>query len=140
MHRRPTGSCACCCSRLALAVLWVVAVFSLAGCDPAPSPKGAAATSERPEPSYRGPARPIHGQERLHKVEPGDTMTEIAEAYGVAPGAIERINGLRRPYQLFIGEFLILPDTRTWGAAPATETVVAHPVEAVEAQPLPGLE
>ena len=64
----------------------------------------------------------------------------IAEAYGLAPEAIERANGLRRPYQLFVGEFLILPDTRTWDAAPATETVVAHPVEAVEAQPLPSLE
>ncbi len=141
--RRILRNPSACWPRLTSALLWFAAAISLAGCDPQPPSRGdgrAAATAERPEPSYRGPARPIHGRERLHRVERADTITSIAEAYGLAPEAIERINGLRRPYQLFVGEFLILPDTRTWVAVPAAETVVAHPVEAVEAQPLPGLE
>ena len=94
----------------------------------------------RPEPSYAGPARQIHGQERLHRVESGDTMSAIAETYGLEPESIEAINGLRPPYQLFVGEFLILPDTGTWIRSPAVETVSAHPVDDVEAEPLPELE
>ena len=129
---------------LAASLLAAVAAGSLAACSPGQRLPSAAdradAAAERPKPSYRGPARPIHGQERLHRVEPGDSMAEIAKIYGLEREQIETINGLRAPYPLFVGEFLILPEMGPWGQAPDVETVSVHPVEEVEAQPLPELE
>lgn len=129
---------------LAAGLLAALAVGSLASCSPGQRLPSAAdradVATERPKPSYRGPARPIHGQERLHRVEPGDSMAEIAGIYGLEKERIETINGLRAPYRLFVGEFLILPDMGTWGQAPDVETVAVHPVEEVQSQPLPELE
>ena len=128
-----------CIRRLVSAALGVLAATVLTTCAP-PDPTSDRIEVVRPEPSYQGPARQIRGQERLHRVESGDTMSTIAETYGLEPGSIEAINGLRPPYQLFVGEFLILPDTGTWIRAPAVETVLAHPVDDLEAEPLPELE
>lgn len=129
---------------LAASLLAALALGSVASCSPGqrlPSAVDRADTAaERPRPSYRGPARPIHGQERLHRVEPGDTMAGIARIYGLDTERVETINGLRPPYRLFVGEFLILPDMGPWGRAPEVETVAVHPVEEVEAQPLPELK
>lgn len=126
--------------RLTGSTLGALAVMVLTTCAPAERTPDRAEVVLRPEPSYAGPARQIRGQERLHRVESGDTMSAIAETYGLAPEAIEAINGLRPPYQLFVGEFLILPDAGTWIRTPTVETVSAHPVDDVEAEPLPELE
>ena len=91
--------------RFASAVLAAFAAVAVAACEPVPqttkqSDRGAA---ERPDPSYGGPARQIRGLERLYRVESGDTMAEIARLYGMDPVAIEEVNGLQQPYQLFVG-------------------------------------
>ncbi len=125
--------------RLAGFMLAALAITALTTCAPAERTQDRVEVV-RPEPSYAGPVRQIRGQERLHRVESGDTMSTIAETHGLEPEAIEAINGLRPPYQLFVGEFLILPDTGTWVRAAAVDTVSAHPVDDLEAEPLPELE
>lgn len=44
----------------------------------------------------------------IHTVRAGETLTEIAGAYGVAPGLVARVNGLRQPYPLAVGQSLLI--------------------------------
>jgi chromosome segregation ATPase len=45
-----------------------------------------------------------------HTVEPGQTLSEIAAAYGVSTKAIIRENNLKNPDQLRVGQQLFIPD------------------------------
>ena len=44
----------------------------------------------------------------LHTVRAGDTLNSIAAGYGVAPGLVARVNGLRPPYRLAVGQSLLI--------------------------------
>ncbi len=44
----------------------------------------------------------------IHVVSAGQTLSSIAREYGVAPGLIARFNGLRAPYQLAVGQSLVI--------------------------------
>jgi len=44
----------------------------------------------------------------IHTVKAGQTLTAIAAAHGVAPGLVARVNGLRRPYRLAVGQSLLI--------------------------------
>ncbi len=123
-----------------LPLLPVLALAALAACErtaeTGAAPRSETVAAARPDPSYGGPARPVRGRERLHRVESGDSMDAIAGLYGMEAGDIERLNGLVAPYSLFVGEFLILPEGGAWGTAPEAGTVASHPVDKVEARPL----
>ena len=45
---------------------------------------------------------------QIHVVERGQTLTSIARQYQIAPGLIARYNGLRPPYDLAVGQSLLI--------------------------------
>lgn len=45
-----------------------------------------------------------------HTVKPGETLSEIASAYGVKIGAITRANKLKNPDDLRVGQTLFIPE------------------------------
>lgn len=45
---------------------------------------------------------------QIHVVERGQTLTSIARQYQIAPGLIARYNGLRPPYNLAVGQSLLI--------------------------------
>ncbi len=47
--------------------------------------------------------------QRVHIVQPGETLSEIAIQYGVTPNAIVKINGLNNPRHIVSGQKLIIP-------------------------------
>ncbi len=53
-----------------------------------------------------------------HKVTQGETLSVIASRYGVNMNQLAEMNGLRRPYQIRIGQVLTLP-VKPGAAAPA---------------------
>lgn len=53
-----------------------------------------------------------------HVVRRGETLYCIGRAYGVQPGAIAQANGLRRPFILFPGQLLNIPNV-PWARIPA---------------------
>lgn len=58
--------------------------------------------------SSGGGAGSVTGVE--HVVQPGQTLSQIAAAYGVKADAIIRANGLRDPNSIRAGQRLIIPD------------------------------
>lgn len=56
----------------------------------------------------------------VHRVERGDTLSQLASRYGVPMAALARVNDLRPPYTIYVGETLKLP-------APAETEVAAAP-------------
>ncbi len=54
------------------------------------------------------PAQVQSGYE--HTVKPGETLSEIARAYGVGINAIIRANNIQRPDSLRVGETLFIPE------------------------------
>jgi len=44
-----------------------------------------------------------------HRVRPGETLSSIAHYYGVSPGRLAAVNGIRNPNFIFIGQRLIIP-------------------------------
>jgi len=53
--------------------------------------------------------KPANTGERVHIVQPGETLSEIAIQYGVTPKAIVKINGLSDPSRIVSGQKLIIP-------------------------------
>jgi LysM repeat protein len=52
---------------------------------------------------------PATGAQRLHIVQPGETLTSIAARYGVSPQAIMAANALQNPNRIVSGQRLIIP-------------------------------
>jgi LysM repeat protein len=52
---------------------------------------------------------PTTTQPRFYEVQSGDTLTEIAAAYGLPIPAIMEINGITNPDAIFEGQILELP-------------------------------
>lgn len=46
-----------------------------------------------------------------HKVKSGDTLSEIADTYGVRLSTLKKVNGIRNANQLFVGKLLKVPIT-----------------------------
>ena len=46
---------------------------------------------------------------RVHIVQPGETLSEIAIQYGVTPNEIVKVNGLNDPSRIASGQKLIIP-------------------------------
>ncbi|MCS7038962.1 MAG: LysM peptidoglycan-binding domain-containing protein [Anaerolineae bacterium] len=59
-------------------------------------------------PTYRQQT-PAAGAQRVHIVQPGETLSSIAARYGVSPKAIAEINKLENPSRIFSGQRLIIP-------------------------------
>lgn len=59
-------------------------------------------------PTYRQQT-PATGAQRIHIVQPGETLSSIAARYGVSPKAIAEINKLENPSRIFSGQRLIIP-------------------------------
>jgi LysM repeat protein len=62
-------------------------------------------------------------QPRVYEVQPGDTLTEIAAAYGLPIPAIMEANGITNPDAIYAGQILQLPlasETVTTSLPPVT--------------------
>lgn len=87
--------------------------LALAGCAGHGSLPGAAGTAARP--SIRA------GHE--HLVLPGETLSELAERYGVGLSRLADANGIEPPYRLYAGQVLKLPRTERAAGDGRVETV-----------------
>jgi len=56
-----------------------------------------------------GQQTPATDAQRLHIVQPGETLTAIAARYGVSPQAIMAANALQNPNRIVSGQRLIIP-------------------------------
>jgi len=73
-----------------------------------------------------------------HRVERGDTLSQIAERYGVSLAALERANGLNNRNFIRIGQQLTLPVSgRDAIAVAAVQTTAAEPPDPTPTQPTP---
>ncbi|HMN43861.1 MAG TPA: LysM peptidoglycan-binding domain-containing protein [Povalibacter sp.] len=70
-----------------------------------------------------------------HKVGKGETLSVIASRYGVSMNQLAEMNGLRRPYQIRIGQVLTLPVKP--GAAPPTAAVAQAEKEPPKREAVP---
>ncbi len=59
-------------------------------------------------PTYRQQT-PATNAQRIHIVQPGETLSAIAARYGVSPKAIAEINKLENPSRIYSGQRLIIP-------------------------------
>lgn len=55
------------------------------------------------------PAKPAFVQGREHKVEPGQTLSEIASAYGVKVADIVKANNLKDANSVRVGQVIFIP-------------------------------
>lgn len=55
------------------------------------------------------PGASVHQQERTHVVRRGETLAMIARRYGVSMNAIIRLNGIRNPNFIYVGQVLRIP-------------------------------
>lgn len=56
---------------------------------------------------------PARAGEQKHRVVGGDTLAAVAERYGISVSALAQANGLQPSDQIFPGESLLIPGTRT---------------------------
>jgi len=94
------------------ACLLVVAVLALAACgrgDGGPAPVSGSETGGAPD----GSVQPVGGP-GIHTVRRGETLSEIAQRYGVDMEAMAAVNDLSPPYLLNIGQRLRIPRPRTY--------------------------
>ena len=62
---------------------------------------------------------------QIHVVQAGQTLWQIAQAYGVQPGLLARFNALREPYRLSVGQSLLILRPQTLYTVAAGDTVYA---------------
>jgi len=79
-----------------LLAAWLLLTAAVAGCGGPPAR----------EAWQRSPARDMDAGPGRHLVMPGDTVYGIARRYGVDPATIIRLNGLRPPYTIYVGQVL----------------------------------
>ena len=56
---------------------------------------------------------PTRAGEQHHQVRPGETLAAVAERYGISISALAQANTLQPSDQIFPGESLVIPGTRT---------------------------
>ncbi len=90
---------------------------------------------------------PVNRNAREHKVQPGETLSQIAERYGVPMSRLVSLNGLEKPDDLEAGTRLILRGTAAKptaskpaapkAAAPKPAAAKPAPAQPVAAKPVP---
>lgn len=51
---------------------------------------------------------------KVYQIKVGDTIENIASRLGVSVSEIENLNGLTSPYNLTVGQFLVVPNIETF--------------------------
>ena len=72
-------------------------------------------------------AAPLNRNARDHKVQPGETLSEIADRYGISMDRLVSLNGLKEPNDLQAGSTLRLKAPTTPAARPRPSTVASKP-------------
>jgi LysM repeat protein len=72
-------------------------------------------------------AAPLNRNARDHKVQPGETLSEIADRYGISMDRLVSLNGLKEPNDLQSGSTLRLKAPTTPAARPRPSTVASKP-------------
>ena len=70
--------------------------------------------------------RPALAQERVHVVAPGESLSTIAQRYGLTLGELSSYNGVTNPSLIFVGQQLSIPGSgrAPQSLAPAASTVL----------------
>ncbi len=76
-------------------------------------------------PSSGGPAQ--SNQAHLYTVQPGDTLSEIAERFGTSVETIAQSNGIEDPNVIFVDQTLYIPV----GSVPVTSPTPTSPIQAL---------
>jgi LysM repeat protein len=71
------------------------------------------------------------GEPAVHTVQAGETLSEIAKAYGVETTDVMALNGLSDPNQIYAGQELLLPEGAIQIGAPLID-IPTHTVQAGE--------
>jgi LysM repeat protein len=58
--------------------------------------------------------------QRFYEIQEGDTLTEIADRFGVPIQAIMRLNAIRDQNAIYAGQLIELPEPNPPGSAPST--------------------
>ncbi len=74
------------------------------------------------------PAIPLAAQTTTHTVQPGETLSEIAQQYGTTEAALLELNDLDEPDTIIVGQRLTVPAGATFGPAASGQ----HRVQAGE--------
>jgi LysM repeat protein len=82
------------------------------------------------------PAASSQQQERIHIVRRGETLAMIARRYGVSMNAIIRLNGIRNPNFIYVGQVLRIPGP---AATPTPTPPPTHTPVPPTATPVAGL-
>jgi murein DD-endopeptidase MepM/ murein hydrolase activator NlpD len=99
--------------RLLSTVVGLLSILALAACAGREPLKDPAAMAHR--------AAVEAGRE--HLVLPGETLSEVAERYGLGLSRLAQANGIQPPYQAFAGQIIILPRPDPAARPVRTETV-----------------
>lgn len=68
---------------------------------------------------------PAQAQQRIHVVQPGETMYSIARQYGVTVQQISAANGIVNPALIYVGQQLVIPGT---GSPPPSGSTTTYTV------------
>jgi murein DD-endopeptidase MepM/ murein hydrolase activator NlpD len=71
-----------------------------------------------------------------HRVSRGDTLSEVAQRYGVTMGDLARVNGIVAPYRLYAGQYLTVP-ARTGAAEPMPSVAMVVPARRTSVPQVP---
>ena len=74
----------------------------------------------------------VSQQERIHIVRRGETLANIAWRYGVSVNALIRLNGIRNPNLIYVGQRLRIPGP----VVPATPSPTNTPMPATATPPV----
>lgn len=96
----------------ALALLVSPGCFRLRTTLPTPTPTAVLLPTATPSlgPAYpAAPKTPMPLGERVHTVQPGDTLWDLSQKYGVSVEAIATANHIKDPDAIFPGQKLVIP-------------------------------
>jgi len=117
-------------------ILLAVLMLSLAACGENPTevasstltPSAAAAVTV-PPPTPTAPAPPTATSAPLvYTVQPGDTLSGIAQQYDVTVQALIEANGIQNPDQLSIGQMLVIPNQFVVQEPPPSTAEASEPM------------
>ena len=71
----------------------------------------AAVVEDTPEPAPETAAETAVPEPATHVVQPGDTLTKIAQQYNISVQALMQANNLNNPNYIQVGQTLVIPPT-----------------------------
>lgn len=83
--------------------------------------------TKRPTKTPRPPTATPPAESVLHVVRRGETLSEIAKAYGVTSQAIVEANDIENPNRIITGQKLIIPSPKQTPTPRPTNTPTANP-------------